>query len=123
MGFATGGSYFNSTGRWRVVPAAGGPSTSAFKQAVLRRVRAVPEGRVTTYGDVADAVGRPGAGRAVGRVLGAGDAEGVPYHRVVAAGGRVAGGGARERARRLRAEGLRLTPEGRVARFAKVRWP
>jgi O-6-methylguanine DNA methyltransferase len=104
------------------VPGAGRPAASAFRRAVLRRVRAVPAGRVTTYGDVADAVGRPGAARAVGAVLQAGDAPGVPYHRVVGAGGRVAGGGARERARRLRAEGLRVT-EGRVAGFSRVRWP
>jgi O-6-methylguanine DNA methyltransferase len=95
---------------------------SPFCQAVLRRVRAVPRGRVTTYGDVADAVGRPGAARAVGAVLQAGEAADAPYHRVVGAGGRVAGGGARERARRLREEGLRVS-DGRVEGFARRRWP
>jgi methylated-DNA-protein-cysteine methyltransferase-like protein len=72
---------------------------------------------------VADAIGRPGAARVVGAILQAGDADDVPYHRVVGAGGRVAGGGARERARRLRAEGVGVTPDGRVAGFARLRWP
>ena len=96
---------------------------TAFSRAVLRRVRQVPRGRVTTYGDVADAVGRPGAARAVGAVLRAGDGPAsVPYHRVVAAGGLVHGEGARERARRLRHEGVRVR-DGRVAGFARLRWP
>jgi O-6-methylguanine DNA methyltransferase len=103
---------------------------TAFAKAVLRRVRAVPRGRVTTYGDVADAVGRPGAARAVGAVMRDAEEPGVPYHRVVGADGKVGGAGpggqgegVQERARRLRAEGLRIGLDGRIARFADVRWP
>ena len=103
-----------------------------FEAAVLRRVRAVPRGRVTTYGDIAAALGRPGAARAVGTALRqADDGRPAPYHRVVGAGGRVGGaaawgagdGGVRERARRLRAEGLRVAADGRIAGFARLRWP
>ena len=60
---------------------------------VLRRVRAVPEGFVTTYGDVA-----PGAPRYAGAVLRAcGDAR-LPWHRIVRADGSLAKG---DRQRRL----------------------
>ena len=48
---------------------------------VLRRVRSVPEGRVTTYGDLA-----PGAPRFAGAVLSATD-EDVPWQRIVRADG------------------------------------
>ncbi|MCA1819229.1 MAG: MGMT family protein, partial [Halobacteriales archaeon] len=37
-----------------------------FAERVRAFVRTVPPGRVTTYGDVALAVGKPGAARAVG---------------------------------------------------------
>ena len=60
---------------------------------VLRRVRAVPEGFVTTYGELS-----PGAPRYAGSVLRAcGDAD-LPWHRVVRADGSLAKG---ERQRRL----------------------
>ena len=66
---------------------------------VLRRVRAVPEGFVTTYGDVS-----PGAPRFAGSVLSAcGDAR-VPWQRVVRADGSLAKG-ERQRAL-LEAEGV-----------------
>jgi O-6-methylguanine DNA methyltransferase len=101
-----------------------------FERAVLRRVRAIPRGRVTTYGDVAAALGRPGAARAVGAaVRQADDGRPAPYHRVVGADGRVGGAargeaaGVRERARRLRAEGVQIAADGRVADFVRLRWP
>jgi methylated-DNA-protein-cysteine methyltransferase related protein len=59
---------------------------------VLRRVRSVPDGRVTTYGDLA-----PGAPRFAGAVLSATD-EDVPWQRIVRADGSLAKG---ERQRRL----------------------
>ena len=48
---------------------------------VVRRVRSVPEGRVTTYGDLT-----PGAPRFAGAVLSATD-EDVPWQRIVRADG------------------------------------
>lgn len=59
---------------------------------VLRRVRSVPDGRVTTYGDLA-----PGAPRFAGAVLSATD-EDVPWQRIVRADGSLPKG---ERQRRL----------------------
>ena len=65
---------------------------------VLRRVRSVPEGRVTTYGDLS-----PGAPRFAGAVLSKTD-EGVPWQRIVRADGSLPKG---ERQRRLlEAEGV-----------------
>jgi methylated-DNA-protein-cysteine methyltransferase related protein len=60
---------------------------------VLRRVRAVPEGRVTTYGDLS-----PGAPRFAGAVLSACHDERVPWQRIVRADGSLPKG---ERQRRL----------------------
>jgi alkylated DNA nucleotide flippase Atl1 len=61
-------------------------------QEVLRRVRSVPEGRVTTYGDLS-----PGAPRFAGTVLSETE-EDVPWQRIVRADGSLAKG---ERQRRL----------------------
>jgi methylated-DNA-protein-cysteine methyltransferase related protein len=67
--------------------------------AVLRRVRAIPEGFVTTYGDLS-----PGAPRFAGTVLAACTEPDVPWQRVVRADGSLAKG---ERQRRLlEAEGV-----------------
>lgn len=66
---------------------------------VLARVRAIPEGRVTTYGDLL-----PRRARYAGSVLAATDEPGLPWHRVVRADGSLAKG-ARQRAF-LEAEGV-----------------
>jgi methylated-DNA-[protein]-cysteine S-methyltransferase len=49
------------------------PVATPFERAVLRRVRQVPRSPVPTYGDVAAALGRPGAARSVGRALATAD--------------------------------------------------
>jgi methylated-DNA-protein-cysteine methyltransferase related protein len=79
--------------------------------AILEVVRRIPFGRVTTYGSVAARAGLPRQARLVGKVLaGLPHESGVPWQRVVAAGGRIAfpaGSPARERqVSRLRAEGV-----------------
>ncbi|HRN19515.1 MAG: MGMT family protein [Trueperaceae bacterium] len=60
-----------------------------FRDAVLRVVRAVPTGKVTTYGEVALLAGKPNNARQVGAVLyGLRDADGdVPWQRVINASG------------------------------------
>lgn len=53
-------------------------------------VRAIPPGRVASYGAVAAAAGRPGAARAVGRILrGVGEQEHVPWWRVINSRGEI----------------------------------
>ncbi len=62
---------------------------SGYFQLVYRIVRAVPAGRVTTYGEVAVAAARPGGARTVGWALRALQrGSDVPWHRVLNAGGR-----------------------------------
>lgn len=52
----------------------------------------IPRGKVTTYGDIAKAIGSPGASRAVGRILNINpDPVVVPCHRVVMSDGRLGG--------------------------------
>jgi methylated-DNA-protein-cysteine methyltransferase-like protein len=76
---------------------------------VLRRVRSIPEGRVTTYGDVS-----PGAPRFAGSVLSDCHDPDVPWQRVVRADGSLAKG---ERQRRL------LEREGVPMRGSRVDMP
>ena len=95
----------------------------AGADAILAVVRTIPRGRVTTYGIVAARAGLPRRARLVGKVLGALPASSpLPWHRVVAAGGRIAfPAGSVARARqvsRLLAEGVDATrPRIDLARF------
>lgn len=93
-----------------------------FERKVLTIVSRVPAGRVITYGDVAKLAGKPRAARAVGNIMRTADRPGLPYHRVIAAGGAL-GGYSNLTLKRslLAAEGLTVTAR-RVVGFAKVRW-
>ena len=93
-----------------------------FEKRVLTIVSRIPAGRVTTYGDVARMAGKPGAARAVGNIMRQADRPGLPYHRVIGAGGGLGGYSSLALKRSLlTAEGLTVTPR-RVAGFAKIRW-
>lgn len=86
--------------------------------AIWRAVAAVPAGTVATYGGIASRAGLPGRARLVGRALKlAPEALALPWHRIVAAGGRIAfaprSAAFREQRRRLLAEGVTVT-RGRV---------
>jgi O-6-methylguanine DNA methyltransferase len=98
-------------------------SMSPFAKRALRVLRRIPPGRVATYGDVARLAGRPGAARAVGNIMRAADEPGLPYHRVVAAGGRVGGYGRSPqlKAALLAAEGLTIRGK-RIVDFERRRW-
>lgn len=57
---------------------------------VYRLVKKIPRGRVTTYGEVARCLRLPGGARAVGYAMAATPrGRGIPWHRVVGAGGRI----------------------------------
>jgi methylated-DNA-[protein]-cysteine S-methyltransferase len=65
---------------------------SDFQRKVWRALLDIPWGEVRTYGELAAALGRPGAARAVGAANGRNPvAILVPCHRVVGAGGRLGG--------------------------------
>lgn len=67
-------------------------------------------GRLATYGDIAQAAGRPRAWRAVGNILRECGDRHVPCHRIIAAGGRLGGYGSSPqlKAALLRAEGVQV---------------
>ena len=57
---------------------------------VYELVKKIPRGRVMTYGQVAKALRLPGGARTAGRAMAASPSGcGVPWHRVVGAGGRL----------------------------------
>jgi methylated-DNA-[protein]-cysteine S-methyltransferase len=89
---------------------------------VLQILKRLPPGRVATYGDVAALAGRPGAARAVGSIMRTARVPGLPYHRIVAAGGRLGGYGSSPdlKAALLRAEGL-IVVRGRIRGFSQRR--
>jgi alkylated DNA nucleotide flippase Atl1 len=88
---------------------------ATFTERAAEVVAGIPPGDVWTYGEVAEAAGRPGAARAVGHLL-ATSSEDLPWWRVVAANGRLVPGHERVHAERLRAEGVPIDPTtGRVA--------
>ena len=93
-------------------------------QAIWRAVRAIPHGQVSTYGSVARRAGLPGRARLVGHALKVAPKElELPWHRVVAAGGRIAFPPASrqfaQQRRLLRSEGVKLA-SGRVVSEAAV---
>ncbi len=109
------------TGEARVI----GPG---FNARVYDKVREVPAGRVTTYGDVAGALGSRRVARQVGFALAALDqatSPPVPWHRVINGQGRISYRGdvgrGSEQELRLAAEGIRLDERGRVIDFERAR--
>jgi methylated-DNA-protein-cysteine methyltransferase-like protein len=71
-------------------------------------IQKIPRGKVSTYGAVARAAGFPGAARQVARVLH--KSFGLPWQRVLGAGGaiKLQGDSAIEQRLRLEAEGVRF---------------
>ncbi len=97
-----------------------------FHGRVQAAVCMVPTGRVSTYGDVAGALGSPRVARQVGWALAAlPSGSDVPWHRIVNAQGRISHRGdilrAQEQQRRLEAEGVRFGASGRLE-LAALRW-
>lgn len=65
---------------------------TAFQQKVWQALRTIPAGETWTYGDLARAIGKPGAARAVGAACGANPVcVVVPCHRVVGSNGSLTG--------------------------------
>ncbi len=90
--------------------------SSEFSRKVLRTLRGVKPGQVITYGQLAAKAGRPGAARAVGRIMGANPVPIiVPCHRCMGADGSLTGfstaGGTALKARLLFIEGYERDAE------------
>ena len=103
----------------RIARRATGPG---FHARVRIAVQQIPRGAVATYGDVAAALGSSRVARHVGWALAAMSAgDSMPWWRVVAAGGRITHGNAREQQRLLARDGVPVRA-GRVLDFARRRY-
>jgi methylated-DNA-[protein]-cysteine S-methyltransferase len=81
-----------------------------FRRAVFAATRAIGPGTTASYGEIAHAIGAPGAARAVGAALGSNPFPiVVPCHRILAADGALTGfsapGGITTKRRMLEIEG------------------
>ena len=90
-----------------------------YAERVLDLVAEIPAGRVLTYGDVAGVVG--GSALSVGNVMGK-FGSGVPWWRVIRAGGLMPPGHEVEAAERLRAEGCPFAVAGARVALDQCRW-
>jgi len=89
-------------------------------QRIRATILSIPRGHVSSYGAVARAAGIPRGARLVVRTLG--QSHGLPWHRVVAAGGRIAipGEGGLDQRFRLEMEGVKFS--GRKVRMAEFEY-
>lgn len=73
---------------------------------ILAAIRQIPRGKVSTYGAIAKAAGKPRGARLVAKVLSG--SFGLPWHRVLGAGGeiKVPGDYALDQRMRLHSEGV-----------------
>jgi len=84
-------------------------------QPVYALVKKIPRGRVTTYGEIARSLRLRGGARAAGHAMAAcPSGRGIPWHRVVGAGGRllIAEPHASLQRRLLETEGVAMTERG-----------
>jgi methylated-DNA-[protein]-cysteine S-methyltransferase len=89
---------------------------SEFNRKVYDAAKKIPPGETMTYGELAAAIGEPGAARAVGKALGENPIPViVPCHRILAADGRTGGfsapGGVDTKLRILTIEGARTSDQ------------
>ena len=69
-------------------PTIGKPQGTEFQQAVWKEMQKIPKGETKTYSEIAEAIGKPKAVRAVGSACGANPIPlWIPCHRVVAKNG------------------------------------
>ena len=89
------------------------PIAARIREAIMK----IPRGKVSSYGAIARAAGLPGGARLVVRILN--QSHGLPWHRVVAAGGRIAlpGEHGLDQRFRLEMEGVKFS--GRKVRMAE----
>ena len=88
-------------------------------------VRAIPKGRVSSYGAIANAIGAKGAARMVGYAMTASHGKDVPAHRVVNRKGLLTGKhhfeGTNLMQQLLESEGLQIV-DNQIQQFESVFW-
>ena len=91
---------------------------SPFTRNVKKVIRSIPKGRVATYALVATLSGNPRAVRGVVWILhSSSEASGLPWHRVISGRGAISlprGRGFEEQRKRLIAEGVTVSPTGKI---------
>ena len=95
-----------------------------FTRRAIAAIRAIPEGRAASYGDIASAAESPRAARQVVRILHSMSRKyQLPWWRVVSKNGEIslADGGAEMQRQRLLAEGVEVDERGRLQGFESVR--
>ncbi|HSF42069.1 MAG TPA: methylated-DNA--[protein]-cysteine S-methyltransferase [Thermoanaerobaculia bacterium] len=92
------------------------PKGTDFERSVWSELSRIPYGATRSYAEIARAIGRPGAARAVGRANGANPIPiVVPCHRVIGADGSLTGFGGG-----LEVKSLLLEIEGAALPFSKI---
>ena len=90
-----------------------------MKEKVYEFVKAIPKGKVATYGQIADALGNKNLARVIGNILHKNpDPATIPCHRVVNSSGKVASafafGGANVQRALLEKEGITFESNGNI---------
>jgi O-6-methylguanine DNA methyltransferase len=93
----------------------------SFTELVWTACSKIPKGKVSTYGRIARAIGKPGASRAVGNALNRNRSSRIPCHRVVRSDGSVGGfaHGTKAKVRMLEKEGV-VIRNGKVQNLSKM---
>jgi methylated-DNA-protein-cysteine methyltransferase-like protein len=96
---------------------------SSFREKVYSLMRQLPDGKVTTYGDIAALAGHAYAARVVGGIAHHGDFD-LPWHRLVNRFGGLASGfpdGRDAQSQLLLRDGIKCT-EYIIENFKDIRW-
>lgn len=95
-----------------------------FNQKVWAALKLIPRGRVATYKELAEFIGKPKAARAVGNACGRNpNAPAVPCHRAVKSDGSLGGynGGVNKKIYLLKKEGLKIV-KGKIENFREKKF-
>jgi methylated-DNA-[protein]-cysteine S-methyltransferase len=93
---------------------------TSFQNKVYEACSKIPIGKVSTYKEIAIAIGNPKGARAIGNALNKNPfAPAVPCHRVVSSTGRLGGfaTGSKNKAKLLEKEGVEIK-DGRIVEFS-----
>src|SRR5919202_1733316 len=101
------------------------PETEGYRERVFELVRRIPEGRVMTYGQIAEILGEGYTPRTVGFVMHSADEETTPWQRVINSQGACSTGRLTlthdRQQRMLEAEGVEFDARGRCD-LSRYRW-
>src|ERR687897_3944062 len=105
-------------------------SSQSIKDKVYDILLKIPAGKVTTYGDIAKAIGQPNSSRLVGQILHNNPTPVVvPCHRVVRSNGKLGGYayGSRKKRKLLEEEGLKFSDDSYAGlkefQECRISWP